>query len=713
MVKCLHCFCIAFFAILLLTSFLEASNATSPYVGMWLDDLRNLQIGGKDALWIRMGRAEPPQPHLLQAIIYPSPPPSQMVLVYGPWAGGAEKLDLLAQGLEEGLQPAGWKLAKINFSQLAAERSKAGRILIFPSGVWPAALMQNWGKFASQNDVIIYFGLRSNQTLDYEGRVKRGGVKPELMAAGVPADSSVGGELVLEESGTQVWKIPHTLNEYENVTQVGKEVALYALSQLGGAKESRAKLELGPHDSSAVAMRPQYSHSKEAWIRLILMDKNGKWQRVWDEKILPSSGVVNGPMEANIGSLAAFQIELKPNYPQQESIKYFAFIYAPNQSLHWQHELGEGKLEPGGAWVGAFSYKDWVQGGDWRIDIQDQFGRSYAGALIHIVDYKIERMEPISGVQRLRILRDGQVMMEGEVGLRLAGSSNWTYVKIQNGILSFSSSKGSTPYIELLIDQVKLEYKLELEESPWERAAKIGLPALLIAAIIFLVVRPKSTTKYKIKFLEQPFSIGQPVRLPAAKWVQILQEGVKESGLGNLGEWVLDADEASEILAKHKEGDKLLVVSPEGAQDLLDKLVEAKMLAKWKGWYGPIDGAQKENAEDIIRSRALMRQLHDRLVEAGLTAKAWAGQNDRKGYIDMKNRVWEISKPKKEMQEMIKAFGLKKWKMTYALVFADKEEKDEFLGILNSMAGSYADRVRLSLKTGRLQLVDISEPIRL
>jgi hypothetical protein len=521
------------------------------------------------------------------------------------------------------------------------------------------------------------------------------------MAAGASADSSLGGERLWSDEGTSVWRISHTLNEYDDMGALGMELARYAIAEMGSGRISHTTLEWGARDSAAVVMRPAGSHAQEAWARLVLMDAGGKWQRVWDLRVPPSSGVADGPAQVNMGEAAAFQIRLRPDYPQAEHIRYFAQLYAPNQSLHWQQELGEGQLERGGAWVGAFTYRGWPQGGDWRVDIQDQFGRSYAGALLHVVEYRLEPLESLGGAQRLRVWRDGQAVQEGSARLRLQGSEEWTEARISQGVLSFSSARTGAQAVEVEVDGTHLAYAWGgAGDGPWAGALRWGLPAMAGALVLYFLLRPKGRTKYRIRLLEQPAPSGAPVRLPAWRWLKILGEG----------EWVLRADEAAERMQSQRIEGRPLVVSQEGAQALLDELAARGELACWREWYGPVGkenglaGEAPGGGNPIIRRRAMMRQLRDRLVEAGLAPKQMKGRV--MGYADPQGRRWQAY----ELGDWERAIG--EGALPHALVFADDAEREEFLRELDGASGHAAERLRLAKRTRRIRFINIAEPIR-
>ncbi len=758
-----------FLLLLFAPAFAAANSSNTEYAGVWLNEARTLQIGGRDAVWIRMGRSgDDTQAHALVVDLYNSTPAKEMVLLRGPWAGGAGRLDEFGRSLQAGLRQAGWKLHDVNFSSLAggtldgywdltggpdsransgrladapgslANSGRAGgRIFILPSGVWPYALMDNWSRIVGPADALVYLGVRADQTLDEAGAVHAGGVRSDLMAAGAPADSSLGGERLLSAEGTAVWRIPHTLNEYDDLQPLGEGLAHYAIAEMGRGRISSTTLEWGALDAAAVVLRPAGSHAQEAWARLILMGEGGKWQRVWDLRVPPSSGVVDGPAQVNMGEAAAFQIQLKPDYPQTERIRYFAQLYAPNQSLYWQQELGEGQLAPGGAWVGSFTYRGWPQGGDWRVDVQDQFGRSYAGALLHVVEYSLEAMEPLGGAQRLRILRDGRVMQDGGVRLRLHGSEEWTDARISQGVLSFSTARNGAQAVEVEVDGTRLAYSWRgAEEGPWAGALRWGLPAMAAALLLYFFLRPKGRAKYRIRLLEQPAPSGAPVRLPASRWLKILGEGAGEcarKGQAAGGkEWVVRADEAAERMQSQRVDGRALVVSQEGAQALLEELAKRGELAKWREWYGPVlekrertrkGSSWPAESEDIIRQRALMRQLRDRLVEAGLAPKCWKGRAGQEGYADPQGRRWQVHQPLDYGRERERLENAARGCLTgpdadaarvlpHALVFADEGEREEFLRWLGGASGAAAERLRLALRTGRIRFINVAQPIR-
>ncbi|VVB57628.1 Uncharacterised protein [uncultured archaeon] len=697
-------------ALLLFAHLTAAANSSlGEYGGVWFRDARLLTIGGQGAVWVWMGRSPADTaPHVLEVGFYNGTPAKQAVLLDGPWAGGRERMGDFAQALKSALAPAGWRLGVQNLSTLTA--SPDGRVLILPAGAWPRALMERWNETVGPRDLVVYLGALDDQVLQEDGGVRLGGVDAELRADGQEVDSPLGGRLLQTAHGSRVWRIGHTLNEYENLDALAGPLMERAVTALEPGLESRTPVNWGAREQSAVVMRPQ-GVTRPAQVRLVLRDAQGNWQRVWDAYLPAQSGELDGPAQVNLGGPAAFQVRLQPGYSQTERLRYRAVFVMPNQSAYGEQELGEGSLQPGGAWLGSFTYRNWSVGGDWRVDVRDQFERTYAAALVHVVEYRLQPLPASGSVQRLSILRDGQVMQEGTVRLRLAGHADWSEVSVHNGVVSFAAEGEGAQAVQVEAEGVTLQYTTDLGGGgPWAAAWRWGLPALLLAGILYLVLKPKSRAVYRIRLLEQPPAQGRTVRLGAAQWMDLLQAGSKPWNGGRAeGEWVLRAEEAAELMQRQRVGQQPLVVSLEAAQELLDELVRRGRLAKWREWYGPAEKEEKrakggsgDAQETAIRRRALERQLHDRLVEAGIRARPVRGGN---GLEDAQGRRWQAYEPHGGLA------ALEHGRLAHALVFADAAEQKAFMEELGRREGAGAERIRLSLRTGRLKLVKASDAI--
>ncbi len=694
-----------FFTFLIFTSipWSADANASGEYGGIWLHEGRELTIGGLPAVWIWMGRSPSDvTKHTLQVDLYDRAPPKQVVLLDGPWVGGRGRMNEFASALQATLGVQGWRLKVQNVSMLPSPGAQ-GRILILPSGAWPQSLMDNWSAKVGPQDTLIYLGVLEDRVLQEDGSVRVGGVRPELMAQGEASASPLGGQQLNSAGGPMAWRIPRTLNEYEDLNLLARGLVQEATGELTRGRTGRTNVQWEAYDQSAVVMHPA-GVMRPAEVRLILKDEKGVWQRMWDFHVPASGGEVDGPAQLNMGQAGAFQVNLQPGVVQTERLSYRAVLFAPNQTKLKEQELGEGSLQPGKAWVGSFTFRNWTCGGDWRVDIEDQFGRSYAGALTHVVEYRLQPLSSEGSVQRLSILRDGKVVEQGHLQLRLQGHADWSDVNVVNGVASFGTGQEGAQTVQVKLDGVEMSYDTPgAQGGPWMQAMRWGLPALLLAGILYFVLKPKGRAIYRIRLHEQTDGERKVVRMGAKEWMRMLRQGAAPYNPQAGGEgWVLRAEEAAEILHKNKSNDRTLMVSLEGAQNLMQELHAREYLGKWREWYGPYEGNEKTRREAVIRRRALVRQLRERMVEGGIKPRLMA---DGLSLSDPKGQVWQVHEALEE-KEMDMAGHL-----PHALVFADEQEKDKFLHALAHKTGQGAKRIRLALRTGRVKLINASDVI--
>ena len=683
-----------------------APGAAPERTGVWLNDLRTVQVGGHPAIWMELaGRLDDANGRTLVVDVFARPPPRQVVLLQGPWAGAA-RMDEFGAALKTTLIGIDWPLEVQNFSELSAE--SGGRILILPSGAWPQALMQDWKGKIGLDDMVIYLGVRQNVTLDAQGGMNGDvGVRDELLAAGPASGFVSDGEMLTGAGGQPVWRIPHTLGEYDDLHALADELAQGMVSDPASRALTRQSVIWQRGARTAVVLLPA-DWNRTGSARMRLTDAQGRTQMVWDAPLHGMTGDIEGPAIARMNQTAAFQINLQPGFPQYESIRYRAALYAPNQSRSAQLDLGKGVIRSGGAWVGSFTYNAWPAPGDWRVVIEDQFGRAYAEAAVHVIDYRIEMLEPAGNTYRFRILRDGVPLADGPVSVRRAGSGPWTSANLNQGVLSVTANwdEGERK-IEVEADGARLEYSWEQSEGPWAVVWKWGAPGLLIAGLLYWLLRPRARPTYRIRIGELPMIESKRVSLGMEEMKAIMETAARRQGWKGPGAWALRAEDVMESLHQGERGGKPVMASLESVEEAMDGLAKEGRLRRWREWYGL---AGRRVGEKDIRQLSLGKMLGDRLLEMGIRARPirlLGRSGTLAGYEDELERQWWIFSPD-AWRERMKAGRLPEY-----IVFADRAERDDFRRELAREPGGSIDRLRLGIRTGRVKLTTIKKMGRL
>ena len=690
--------------------------------GVWLNDLRTVQVGGQPAAWIGLaGKLEDADGRILVVDVFSQPPPRRVVLLQGPWAGAA-KMDEFGSRLKTALAGLDWPLEVSNFSELSS--SSEGRILILPSGAWPQELMRDWKGRIGPQDMVIYLGVRQNVTLDAQGGMNGGaGVLDALLAEGPSSGFVTDGELLDGPGGGIVWRIPHTLGEYDDLRTLADELAQGMVSDPAGRALARRSVVWQRGGRTAALLLPP-GWDQEGFARVRLVGSDGLTQTVWDSPLHAPGGDIEGPATSKMGQTAAFQIRLQPGLPQDERIRYRAALYAPNQSRFDVLDLGEGVIKPGGAWVGSFTYNAWPAPGDWRVVIEDQFGRSYAEAAVHVIGYSIDMLEPLGNTYRFLILRDGVPLPDGPVQVRRAGGGDWQTANLNQGVLSLSANwDDGGRGIEVDADGAHLHYEWGQEQGPWAVVWRWGVPGLLVAGLLYWLLRPRTRPTYRIRIGELPMIESKRVSLSMEEMEAVMEAAARRQGwegpqgrggrASRCSEWALRAEDVMESLHQAERGGKPVMASLESVEEALDGLVKEGRLRRWREWYGL---AGRGVSEKDIRQRSLGKMLKDRLLEMGTDARPMrsggresSSRRALDGYEDEMGRQWLIFAPDAWKERIGRDARTGKDRLPRFIVFADRTERDDFARELAREAGPGMDRLRLGMRTGRVKLTTIKE----
>lgn len=671
--------------------------------GVWLNDLRTVQVGGHPAAWIWLaGRLEDAGGRTMVVDVFARPPPRRAVLLQGPWAGAA-RMDEFKSQLGAALGGIGMALEEQSFSGLTAENN--GRVLILPAGAWPEELMQEWKSKIGPEDIVIYLGVRQNVTLDAQGGMGEGvGVRNELLAAGRPSGFVSDGEMLAGPDGRAVWRIPHTLGEYDDLHTLADSLAQGMVSDPAARRMARQSVAWQNGARTAVVLLPQ-SWKEDGFARVRLVDSAGRTQALWDAPLRGLAGDVEGPAMLRMNQTAAFQIRLQPSFPQNERIRYRAALYAPNQSRFDAIDLGEETIRAGGAWVGSFTYNAWPVSGDWRIVIEDQFGRAYAEAAVHVIGYNIEIVESLGNTYRFRIIRDGVPLAGGQVRVRRAGSERWSNASLNQGVLSVTANwDDGAKKIEVEVDGSRIEYGWEQNGGgTWAAAWKWGLPGLLVAGLLYWLLRPRTRPTYRIRIGELPMIESRRVSLGMEEMKAVMEAAARRAGWNGPDAWALRAEDVMESLHQGGRGGKPVMASLESVEEAMDGLAKEGRLCRWREWFGL---AGRGIGEKDIRQQSVGKMLKDRLLETGIRPKPMHSSGPHHtlvGYCDELGRQWMVFAPDEWRGRVMKG------RLPHCIVFADRAEREDFRRELAREPGGPIDRLRLGIRTGRVKLMTVKE----
>lgn len=688
-----------------------------------------LDMGGQNTLWVHIEgnlTDEKMSNVTVRVDLTDSGLPRRMVLVDSPRAGGSN-FSRLQAALEDALRPAGWKLEVENLSSLRAEG--AGRVIILPSGAWPADALAGWKKRFAPDDLIIYVGIRQNITVGSDGSTQVGGVPAGLLKDGKPTEEyGEPLELLGTTNGNRVARIPRTLDEFTDMDALAQAIVRYAWAAPENRTVVRAEKEWndGANDLTLGLGR----EIGRGALRVRLLGKDGRLLKLWDRDLSRPSGEIDGPARIVRSQTAAFQVRLLPDYPQKENLDYDLTVYSPDGKAGAKERIGQGVVGPGaddgrgGAWVGSFVVSKWPGPGIARLAVTDQFGRALAQAAVDIPQITITALDTDGLTRRYLILQDGEPINESRLNVRRANSSEWTSLPIGGGIVSVSAKfpPGSqTLLFELGGQSVPYSWN-ENSGGAWAVAWTYGLPGIALALVTYLLLKPRRRATYRLIVPEMAAGGGGELTMNMREMADALEEACGEkgrpgagrardwpgakpgdgrqarSGPGARGRAVLRADEFAAYL-QAKRFDDGRMIGPESAEEALRALAKTGRALQWRGYW---TCKRAGFGEEDVRRQALGHQLKDKLLENGISL---AGKTEGELLKDGRGRTWMLGP---NSAAGLEAMAESRCLPSFAL-FADGTEREEAERGLKALKGGKSARLRLALQTGRMKLISLDE----
>lgn len=725
-----------------------------------LADARLLDWGGRPAVYARLeGNASVPgAPLQVQSDVLDAPPPRRVILLTGPWSA-ATRLSALQSALSASLRPAGWTVEARNLSSLGRERE--ARFIILPSGAWPSDLLANWNSTLGPDDTLVYLGVSDNLALDEAGGVHPAPLPPELLAAGPALDERLPDSAVLSgPSGVRVWRVPHTLDEFADPASLSAILSSRMLEPYADHLLSRSASAYGGSQWSSVqwitppgpqtgndglppsgAWSPAgssgaLSSPSNAWLRLRLYDSTGRLLRLWDAPLSAPEGHLDAPTQALSGQNISLQIRLRPALPQAEQAAYELNIRSPDGRLWKTVPLGGALIGPSGsgaapapapnasagaglpivpasppasAWVGSLVLRDWPGPGLLRLDVDDQYGRSFAQAVIDAPDLRATALDGGGFTRRFLLTRDGQPLNISSVSVRRDNSSSSLVLPTGDGVVSVSADWPAGAHaLHFFAAGAQMDYAwTEAPGGAWAPVWQIGAPGLALAALLYLLLRPRARPVYKLAVPQWPAGSPQRLELTASQMEPLVSQAAsrvqaqafgknKSAPASRRADAAICASDIVSLLAHPADSSKPMLVSPESAENALQALARAGRLAHWRGYYSLFARHPGQ-----VRVLALSRLLRDRLLQEGVALSlrpsahgVWTDAHKRRYAIWDRQRISDLARERPTH-----------------LVFADEHERKEFGRLLASDGTPPASRLKLSRQLGRLRLSLIDHPL--
>ncbi|MFH0927671.1 MAG: hypothetical protein V1822_03765 [Candidatus Micrarchaeota archaeon] len=625
------------------------------------------QYNSEKALAIRIRSPQNSSASKVEIEAFGQQPAREIVVLEGDWVS-ASNIGAFESGLEAEAASAGMGFFRRGIGDIAP--STRPRIVILPSGVWPAGF--NYSDALPAQDCLVYIGLAKNISLE-SGGVVEGGAPDEILMNKSSVDESGLAYWRAGESGPKIFSLRMTLDEIGDYAEFSHKLAGFARKYCAPAPGA-PPMEFDYKDEPYV-----YRVGLEnGWVGISVMDAQSNVLRHWDESFSFPPGTLEGKNDPGTGE-QIMRAYVLGEYSRREPVKYYAAIFDSDYALRDTLPLGQKGGE--GALVGAFAISQWPKSDFAIVEVQDQFARTYARAFVSLPKYSAQLAGAAADERRFEITKGGQAVEDGQILARLAGSQNWANASVHNGEVALASQwKEGKNEVEFRAGESEFSYSWE--DSGRTIAAMIARSVVwivpLAAAIYFLAVATRQE-KYCIVVEHAPAFEQKNICVASGELEKIVGRAASLHGIA--------------ARLQQKLAPKGKIISEESVRRSLEGLAKRGALIKFMDYYAPAGrcGAKK------LRRFCISQKLRDGLIEAGLSME-WRGEAG----IDSASRTWRIYEPGGRAH----FFG--SGEICDFLVFENEAEIGQFSRALANDGSGASSRIRLAIKLGKLKLVGIN-----
>ncbi|MFA5107938.1 MAG: hypothetical protein WC492_00175 [Candidatus Micrarchaeia archaeon] len=648
-------------------------NAGSNWIGV--HQALPALYGQENSLWLDI-EGKGFEGYELDVCSYEQEIPVEIVLVKGNWAG-AGTFSKLEGSLKKEVQKTAWKFDVVPLENIGIDGER--KIFVMPSGAWPLGLQKNISKVFGENSTLVYMGVVQNISISKEGSAKEGGA-PEFLSR---AQGNTEFEDVESGFGVRVIVARKTIDEIADVDAFTQRL-VQKLETSPNTQEGKIACDkklIGK--DGFVGVVKSISAQQDIWMRASARDADGRLARMWDMRLPKNVGRVVGSKSASANLAVSFQSSITPEYVQNEEIEYFAVVLTPKREVFAQKSLGRNTMEGSkvqdskAAWIGSFVQQNWPQAEYAIVEIQDQFGRAYARAVVRLAKYQAVLVQKNSGTRNYLILEDGAPLQAGFVDVRKNESAAWVRVPLLSSKASVASRwvQGQNKII-FRIGQAEITDSW-VEESGERWSIFFAFVCLVSVGMgtMYLVLGRNRAREYKLIVDEFPQSKRQEVRIDKKEL-----------------EKIVSAPMSLEIIV-HKINEKFTknkreVISIESVENALTGLVKEGRLREHMQYYAQVAEYSARELEQIV----VRKIITDKLLARGVSL----GENLK----DSEGRQWKICL-KGEEEKLLREIN----EVPNFIVFYSQKEIERFLK-LTHFGGQWAQKIRLALMMKKLKLID-------
>lgn len=608
--------------------------------------------------------------------VYEKKPIDEIVLIYGPWVG-AENFDMFRKELRIKAEEAGLDFEVQDVDRMHIGVDRTPRCYILPSGAWPKVIVEDWDRYFSRDDLIIYFGIDEDALLQEDSRISRGGLKKGFL------------EDIEEEEiridGVRVFRKRHTLDEYYPSKDFVSDL-VFQIAQNGSEKKV-VEEEYEFIDERFSVLLKGLEQDKDYWARIMVYDENSNIL-IWDRDLERMDGKVIGPVLN--GDKDGFQIILQPDVDSLQEVEFFSVLLDRDLDEIEKKSLRRETIYDGGEEIillsTEFEKNDYRAGGN-IILIKDQFDREYVRTVVDVPDYEIRLIRDYANQRKYALMDGGKKTDLKIIHAKKEGEDRWKRIELVDSKFTIESDWDVGENSVLFeIDGIRIEDEWVQRASRWQGTMVWGILILSITMLLIYLFRPKTQRIYTIEIEDRSLEQMQKKRIVGKDFLKIVDLINKKKqccGAEDIVSYFVESEQFSDYFP-----------SVSSVQRILRRYEKKGVFVGFDGYYAD---AKKMSGEQIKHIR-ISRELVDAQIKyANLLTKM-----DAYEFVDPQKKRWQIYEKKRFFEQLKKGRGLPDY-----LVFWDKEDLDRFYRSVLKSKIREADGLRLKIKTGRLRLVDV------
>ena len=448
-------------------------------------------------------------------------------------------------------------------ASIASALASKNSVIIAPDGAVPSELAGSQSALEAANDRVVVISVLPGREIDANGAIS-------------PSNASTDFEIIAMEPG-------------------GEEDAARQAASGALLVDKAVPAEFaGWEGERMLAVRLNWT---AAYCRAIYSGP-GECRFADSGRLEAPEGRLSGPKSALEGQKTDFEFSPAPGSEVGRKLEFEALVFSGRNQTQ-EEEIPGGKIT--GGWASVFSL-NFSRPGPQVVRVQDQFGRVHASAYVEVLGLEASPVSHEGNRYEFNVSL-GNEPVDGMVGVRLDGGEQKQFYSSGGKLVVWASPAGGSRTMAFDYRGLQSSYDFVAEGGGLaEEYLRYGLPALVLLAAVFLLLRAGRRVRYSIVFPQ--FAEPAPKIRPTTyrEMLEAWKRADKKFGGHGLAAY------PEEIAACLSNG------APVDAQSLkrvLGQLVSAGKFAKSEGAYMPAGETGGFSAGQL---RAL-RTLHDVMLE--------------------------------------------------------------------------------------------------